>query len=449
MHSCCVGPSPLSSVPGSSPRLRGEGFAAQSFTLEVSWSKTLFLLNLLVHKIQTGRVLVSERSGAGWGLWCFFAAASASAKGFSWVRSNVDKPARLLLCTEITFRSRARAALLQTPAPALPSAAAEQLIITPATSGPCSCPGRRKRWRLGSRMLLLVFLVLLGPAGCPESEPLSGSSQDPLFRGADRYDFAIVIPAGAVECFWQFAYQSGNFFFSYEVQRATGIATNRNILATASDPNGFQLGISQHVRGQINFLTKETGFYQLCLDNQHNHFGFMQVYLNFGVYYEGFNTENKQPQERKELNDTLEAIGVSVKETTGCSNAAGMGMSSQGNREGCLPLPELQLNLMLSPAGSSENGSASPRLCRGPAAKHPPLPQVSIQKLQLHIFHMWRFYNFARMRKGADSFLLESNYNYVNWWSMAQSCVIVLSGVLQLYFLKRLFNVQTSSRQKC
>ncbi|XP_010577843.1 transmembrane emp24 domain-containing protein 6 [Haliaeetus albicilla] len=232
-------------------------------------------------------------------------------------------------------------------------------------------------------MLLLAFLVLLSPAGCPETKPLSGSSQDPLFRGADRYDFAIVIPAGTVECFWQFAYQSGNFFFSYEVQRATGIATNRDILATASDPNGFQLGISQHVRGQINFLTKETGFYQLCLDNQHNHFGFMQVYLNFGVYYEGFNTENKQPQERKELNNTLEAIGV------------------------------------------------------------------SIRKLQIHIFHMWRFYNFARMRKGADSFLLESNYNYVNWWSMAQSCVIVLSGVLQLYFLKRLFNVQTNSRQKC
>lgn len=62
---------------------------------------------------------------------------------------------------------------------------------------------------------------------------------------------------------------------------------------------------------------------------------------------------------------------------------------------------------------------------------------------------MWRFYNFARMRKGADSFLLESNYRYVNWWSMAQSCVIILSGVLQLYFLKRLFNGQSSSRQRC
>lgn len=218
MHSCCVGLSPLSSVPGSGPRLRGEGVAAQSFTPEVSWSKTLFLLNLLVHKIQTGRVLVSERSRAGWGLGCFFAAASA--KRFRWVSSNVDEPDQPLLCTEITFRSRACAMLLPTPAPALLNAAAEQLIITTATSGPCSCPGWRKHWRLGSRMLLLAFLVLLSPAGCSETEPLSQSSQDPLFRGADRYDFAIVIPAGAVECFWQFAYQSGNFFFSYEVSIA-------------------------------------------------------------------------------------------------------------------------------------------------------------------------------------------------------------------------------------
>ncbi|NXW09341.1 TMED6 protein, partial [Fregetta grallaria] len=211
----------------------------------------------------------------------------------------------------------------------------------------------------GSRMmLLLVLLALLGPAGCPKTEPLSGSSQEPLFRGADRYDFAIVIPAGAVECFWQFAHQSGNFFFSYEVS------------------------VAGRVLGSCRRGAAPMGSGSGCAGSQ-NHFGFMQVYLNFGVYYEGFDVENKQPEERKELNNTLEAIGV------------------------------------------------------------------SIRKLQLQIFHMWRFYNFARMRKGADSFLLESNYNYVNWWSMAQSCVIVLSGVLQLYFLKRLFNVQTSSRQKC
>lgn len=44
-----------------------------------------------------------------------------------------------------------------------------------------------------------------------------------------------------------------------QVQRATGIGNSRSILVTASDPNGFQLGVSQDVRGQINFLTKDTG----------------------------------------------------------------------------------------------------------------------------------------------------------------------------------------------
>ncbi|KAM8799245.1 transmembrane emp24 domain-containing protein 6 [Eudromia elegans] len=229
----------------------------------------------------------------------------------------------------------------------------------------------------------LLALGLLSPGGCPRTEPLSGSSDEPLFRGADRYDFAIVVPAGAVECFWQFAHQSGSFFFSYEVQWASGVASSRNVLATVSGPSGSRLGSSQHVRGQINFPTKETGFYQLCLDNRHNHFGFMQVYLNFGVYYQGFDVEQEQHEERKKINDTLDAI------------------------------------------------------------------EVSMRRLHMHIFHMWRFYNFARMRKTADSFLLQSNHHYVSCWSLAQSCVILISGALQLFFLKRLFAGPPASRPRC
>ncbi|XP_005310636.2 transmembrane emp24 domain-containing protein 6 [Chrysemys picta bellii] len=227
--------------------------------------------------------------------------------------------------------------------------------------------------------VIVGLLSLTGPAKSPKTEPLSGSSEQPLFRGADRYDFAIVVPAGGTECFWQFAHQSGYFYFSYEVQRTSGIGHDRHVLATANDPNGLQMGTSQDVRGQMNFPTKETGFYQLCLSNRLNHFGVVQVYLNFGVFYEGFDLQNSPDMERKKINDTLEAI------------------------------------------------------------------EESTRKLQAHIFHMWRFYNFARMRKAADYFLLQSNYNYVNWWSLAQSLVIVLSGVLQLYFLKRLFNVQPTT----
>lgn len=64
------------------------------------------------------------------------------------------------------------------------------------------------------------------------------------------------------------------------------------------------------------------GFYQLCLDNGQNHFGFMQVYLNFGVYYDGFNMEKEQTEERKQLNDTLDAIEVSAASATECFKAA-------------------------------------------------------------------------------------------------------------------------------
>ncbi|XP_019360904.1 PREDICTED: transmembrane emp24 domain-containing protein 6 [Gavialis gangeticus] len=231
-------------------------------------------------------------------------------------------------------------------------------------------------------VLTVVLLSLLGPAESRKTEPLSEASDQPLFHGADRYDFAIVIPGAGTECFWQFAHQSSHFYFSYEVQRASGMA-DRHVLVTASDPNGFHVGTAQDVRGQINFSTKETGFYQLCLSNRHNRFGFVQVYLDFGVLYEGFDTENQPETERKELNNTLEAI------------------------------------------------------------------EMSTHKLQGYIFHMWRFYNMARMRKGADYFLLEVNSYYVTWWSAAQSCVILFSGALQLYFLKRLFNAPSTSKPRC
>ncbi|EHA97404.1 Transmembrane emp24 domain-containing protein 6 [Heterocephalus glaber] len=227
----------------------------------------------------------------------------------------------------------------------------------------------------------LVVLNLVTSARSQNREPLSGSGNQPLFREADRHDFAIMILPGGIECFWQFAHQNGYFFFSYEVQRILGMSHNRHVAATAHTPQGFLIETSQDVRGQINFSTQETGYYQLCLRNQQNHFSSLQVYLNFGVFYEGPEIDYKENQ-RKQLNDTLDAI------------------------------------------------------------------EESSRRVQANIFHMWRFYNFARMKKMADFFLLLSNYNYVNWWSTAQSLVIVLSGILQLYFLKRLFNVPTTTDTK-
>lgn len=73
-----------------------------------------------------------------------------------------------------------------------------------------------------------------------------------------------------------------------------------------------------------------------------------------------------------------------------------------------------------------------------------------MQKLQNHILHTWRHYIFARMRKGKDHYLLLSNLNYVTWWSATQSLLIVLSGYLQLFVLKRLFRTPAdASRPRC
>ncbi|XP_070617825.1 transmembrane emp24 domain-containing protein 6 [Erythrolamprus reginae] len=230
---------------------------------------------------------------------------------------------------------------------------------------------------------LLGLLQGLQLAHCQEWKQPRGSPHQPLPpHTKDRQDFAIVIPAGSIECFWQFAHQNGSFFFSYQVQKASGLGFDRHLLATVNDPSGFHLGTSENAQGQINFLTPETGFYQLCVTNRYNHFGTVQVYLNFGVFYEGFDLETTEPK-RTELNGTLEAI------------------------------------------------------------------EKSTIKLLFHVFHMWRHYNFARMRSTVDFNLLQSNSIYINWWSAAQSVAIVLSGVLQLRFLKSLFAAQPSNKPTC
>ncbi|XP_046890857.1 transmembrane emp24 domain-containing protein 6-like isoform X2 [Hypomesus transpacificus] len=175
------------------------------------------------------------------------------------------------------------------------------------------------------------------------------------FRGSDQYDFAIVVPASGRECFWHFAHQSGNFYLTYMVQWVTGIASNHQLFATVTAPDGSLMASSSNTLGQIHFVTEVTGFEEARKETE-----------------EGYRI----------LNSTLSNIEESTK------------------------------------------------------------------KLQGHIYQMWRLYNFARMRRGADHYLLLSNFNYVTWWSVAQSAVIVLAGFLQLFFLKRLFHTDTK-RLRC
>uniref|UniRef100_A0A3B3XYX9 GOLD domain-containing protein n=1 Tax=Poecilia mexicana TaxID=48701 RepID=A0A3B3XYX9_9TELE len=116
-------------------------------------------------------------------------------------------------------------------------------------------------------------------------------------------------------------------------------------------------------------------FYQMCLSNFHNRFSTMQVFLSFGVYYDNQNSSKDTERDMKEE----------------------------------------ELNNTLS------------------------FIQAATSKVERHIFHMFRYYSFSRMRRSADHFLLQSNSRYITWWSMALSLVIVTSGYLQLLFLKSLF----------
>ncbi|MEE6500327.1 hypothetical protein FKM82_003742 [Ascaphus truei] len=104
----------------------------------------------------------------------------------------------------------------------------------------------------------VLLLSVLGRCAAQKSE-VAASSQ-PLFRGADRYDFAILVPPTGTECFWHFAHQSGNFYFSYEVRVRRGILQDRHVSASAHNPQGFLIATQPGTcGGQINLRPSETG----------------------------------------------------------------------------------------------------------------------------------------------------------------------------------------------
>ncbi len=53
---------------------------------------------------------------------------------------------------------------------------------------------------------------------------------------------------------------------------------------------------------------------------------------------------------------------------------------------------------------------------------------------------MRQFQQLSRGLESRDFNLLSANLNYVSTWSLIQCTVVVLSGVLQVYFVKQLFN---------
>ncbi|XP_042610248.1 transmembrane emp24 domain-containing protein 6-like [Cyprinus carpio] len=232
----------------------------------------------------------------------------------------------------------------------------------------------------------LVWLLLL--FGLSNSgalkDPHPELSDQELFWGADQYDFSIMLHAGDLQCYWHFAHFGERFYLNFMVQLVTGVALDRHLSVTVNAPSGLIVGKIDNSSGQIAFSVKETGFYQMCFSNFHNRFGSMQAFLNFGVYYEG-----QKEEEKKKKEEYMK-----------------------------------QINSTLS------------------------FIEESSSRLQRFVFHMWRHYNYERMRRGTDFYLLQSNSNYVNIWSAVQSLLIITAGYLQLYCLKRLFNTKPAEGDK-
>ncbi|XP_071316503.1 transmembrane emp24 domain-containing protein 6 [Trachinotus anak] len=239
-------------------------------------------------------------------------------------------------------------------------------------------------------LCLCLVLVFWGPVhGGPLTNPHPNITDQELFWGADQYDFSVVLPAAGLECFWHFAHRGERFYLGFTVQWVTGVGHDRHLSVTVNAPSGLLVSTVDDATGQINFEAEETGFYQMCFSNFHNRFGTMQVFLSFGVYYDGHQNKSKGEEKKKkeeevgkELNNTLSII------------------------------------------------------------------EDATHKVENYVFHMFRYYNFGRMRKSADYFLLQSNSQYISWWSTALSLLIVTSGYLQLLFLKRLFISKTCTEDE-
>uniref|UniRef100_A0A8C1YW82 Transmembrane p24 trafficking protein 6 n=1 Tax=Cyprinus carpio TaxID=7962 RepID=A0A8C1YW82_CYPCA len=235
----------------------------------------------------------------------------------------------------------------------------------------------------GFYLVWLLLLFGLSNSGALK-DPHPELSDQELFWGADQYDFSIMLHAGDLQCYWHFAHFGERFYLNFMVQLVTGVALDRHLSVTVNAPSGLIVGKVDDASGQIAFSVKETGFYQMCFSNFHNRFGSMQVFLNFGVYYEGQKEEEKKKKEEdmKQINST------------------------------------------------------------------PSFIEESSSRLQRFVFHMWRHYNYERMRRGTDFYLLQSNSTYVNIWSAVQSLLIITAGYLQLYCLKRLFNTKPAEGDK-
>ena len=84
-------------------------------------------------------------------------------------------------------------------------------------------------------MLLNALLVVLSSqcVWARKSEPSFDEAEAGFFRGSDKYDFAIEVPAAEVECFWHFAHQSGSFYLMYLVRIFRPVPARSGFISSA------------------------------------------------------------------------------------------------------------------------------------------------------------------------------------------------------------------------
>ena len=69
----------------------------------------------------------------------------------------------------------------------------------------------------------------------------------------------------------------------------------------------------------------------------------------------------------------------------------------------------------------------------------------SVLKINENIHAMRRSQILSRVMHGADSYYIETNNEYVMYYSIGQSFVIVVSGIIQTYFIRRLFETPVTA----
>lgn len=68
-----------------------------------------------------------------------------------------------------------------------------------------------------------------------------------------------------------------------------------------------------------------------------------------------------------------------------------------------------------------------------------------LRNVDQNINSMINYLEFSKQQHSYDWHLIESNNQYVQNWSIIQCVVIVISGLVQVYFVRKLFNMEPNS----